>query len=406
MCSVYYTTKILGSMAHFAEAQAYSHNPELDEILRLEAERKHAIFLERRRSYLFPNEVDVQRQADLLAARGYSVVTNSTGTEILSLNWPSEQLKLNDYRSFCRVVDIFWATQAQSDHQFHTTAVEKDSDSRTLNTFQRVEALLMGEPGSMGMPFFRALHDPSIKVSPSHRGVTPAAHSLNVLDILSTQHLESNTSKFLVRASAAYHDLGKLFIADKDIFQDHASFSFYIFREFLARYIEEKFNFGKEEAWQIATKAGLPIKYHHIFELVEDNFLSEQEAAGLVGSAGVVEIIATLALADRMSVKKDRHTVFAFMVFFSYEQLLKQLAVSDQVERMAERLKQYCLNDVSILASQFDQIPLLVQELALPVITEVLQVDVTLEGLLRMLSGGILRNLASEQPMMEGNTVA
>lgn len=392
-------------MGHLAEAQAYSHNHELDEILRLDAERKQAIFLERRRSYLAPNEVDVQRQVGLLAACGYSAITNGSGTEILSLNWPSEQLKMVDYRSFCKVVDIFWTTQAQSDQQFHTTAAEKDSDSRNVNTFQRVEALLMGEPGNLGMPFFRALHDPSIKVSPSHLGVTPAAHSLNVLDILSTQHLESNISRFLVRASAAYHDLGKLFIADKDIFQDHASLSFYIFREFFARYIEEKFNFSTDEAWQIATKAGLPIKYHHIFELVEDNFLSEQEAAVLLGSADIVEIIATLALADRMSVKKDRHTVFAFMVFFSYEQLLKQLAVSDQVDRMAERLKQYCLNDVTILARQFDQIPLLVQELALPVITEVLQVDVTLEGLLRMLSGGLLRSLATEQSLVESSVV-
>ena len=249
------------------------------------------------------------------------------------------------------------------------------------------------------MPFFRRLNDPTIPVSPSHQGIAPATHSLKVLELIKTDHIASPVRKFIIRTNAIFHDMGKLFIADKDEFQDHAHISYYIARKFLARYMTERFGFSVEEAYIQAGHFALPIRYHHLLEQVEENFLTEKEAAGLLPSDSTLEDVATLAIADRLSIQSGtgKHTVFAFMVFFGYPHLLQQIVATDKVAILAERLRNHCMAGVAEVAQEIDQFPELLEQLAIPVINGVMKFDATREGLLSMLALGALGTAENHQ---------
>lgn len=384
------------STIHVADTQQV----ELDAIVRNEQLIRDAKHAERKRSYLQPGAKDVARQQGWVEARGYRLQTNQEGTEVIDIHWPTPEQEAADYRVFAKVCDLLWQRQRQSDAQFHAQPKYRHQAGHALSVFQTIEELLMGDGVTKtGMPFFRRLNDPTIPVSPSHKGIAPATHSLKVLELIKTDHIASPVRKFIIRTNAIFHDMGKLFIADKDEFQDHAHISYYIARKFLARYFSERFNFSLEEAYIQAEHFALPIRYHHLLEQVEENFLTEKEAAGLLPSDITLEEVATLTIADRLSIQSGtgKHTVFAFMVFFGYPHLLQQIVTTDKVELLTERLRDHCMAGVAQVAQEIEHFPDLLEQLAIPVINGVMKFNTTQEGLLSMLALGALGTTENHQ---------
>jgi hypothetical protein len=370
-----------------------SQQAELDAIIRNEQQLKAAQAADRKRSYIEPGIPDVERQVDLVRMRGFEFQTNPDGSEVIDILWPSPEEEETDYRGFVQVAHLLWRKRNQSDKQFFASPKYRHSADQALSTWQQVEELLMGDSISQtGVPFFRKLHDPSIPVTKAHTGRTPAAHILDVLECVKSDHLQLDFRRFLVRVNAVMHDWGKLFISGKDIYQDHAHISYYIARKFLARYFIEYFGATPEIAFAQAATFTLPIKYHHLLEQVEENILTEKEAAQLLPSEAVLEEIATLTIADRLSVRggMGRYAMFAFLVFFGYPHLLKQIVTTEEVLVLAQRLSGQCLGGVADVLHSSDEYPNLIDSIALPVINGIMNFQATSDGLVTMLSQSAL----------------
>jgi len=149
---------------------------------------------------------------------------------------------------------------------------------------------------------FKLLNDPSILTSAVHHH-TPMRHVFRVMGELRVDQL-SYEQRIKVRFQALMHDLGKIFIADQDFFQDHARLSYVIVMD----YLSQRLKFDSHAANAFA--AG--ILFHHIDELLDKNVMTDFEFSdsSLLRSYQVdpdlLHLIRVLSIADCMSVDAYR----------------------------------------------------------------------------------------------------
>lgn len=338
-----------------------------------EGEEKERFRLEIRAAYLSRGKPEVQRLRLLFESRGFLVATNLNGTEITDVLWPSSEEYEQNYRVFAQAFDLLLATSHQSDSAFHSQPKHRHTRDTAPTTFHKLEEIVLGSThGGPGMPYFRAMNDPTILVSESHRGTTPAAHSLNVERYLKTGHLESGFYRALVRMHGWTHDFGKLFIADNDVYQDHAQISYYLLRKMYARFIFEKAAEDKkfvapQDALNLADMFLQPVRWHHILEQWEKGHITEGELLSVLDTVQTTQMTATLAVADRLSVG-GKYSVFAFLVFFGYASLLERINVGFKLQSMINSFVEQFLGDVAEVAQTADDLGRLIDKIAVPFI--------------------------------------
>lgn len=329
---------------------------------------------ERRAAYLSPGHRDFDRQQELVAVRGFRLVADAEG-RVTDILWPSEEQFKADYVVFCRVLDFLWKTAHKNDALFQLPPQHRGHKEECLSPFQEVEAILFGTDTYKqvgGMPFFIQLNDPMIPVSLAHTGISPAAHSCNVLAELKTDGLSTGplerVHRFNQRIRAIFHDLGKLFIAQGDTFQDHAQISYYLLRKLIYYYCLKQEKTTPERAQELAELLAGPVRYHHIFEQVEDGFLSVAEAAQVIEDPSYVPDIAALTMADRMSIKgAGKNLVFALLVFKDYPAVLAQFFGQDPtVAILSQRMQRACFAQVHERARHAPELVQLFKTVAVP----------------------------------------
>ncbi len=326
-------------------------------------------------SYFNPGPQDVARQSEFLKQKGFTVTISEDGNEIIGLEWPNF---ISDFAAFNKLMTHFIKT-AQQNHQEYSSS-RKDTHGREVpSSFQVMVNILLGSaPGERGMPIFIANNNEEIPRSPAHPH-NPAQHALDVAAI--ENQVPGTQFEMIQQRLNVLHDIGKAITASKiitdeagnqsvvvtrDIYQDHAHVSAYIVRELLQKYLLDTFKMREKDAGEVAELFSLVIKYHHVFELVEnkiitiddlvkllhsklapfehlrDNTVTESNEADLenrpLTTADFIDYfsemkmlhqIASLTIADRLSIPS--YSVFALSCIALVVEITKQLDLAEEV---------------------------------------------------------------------------
>jgi hypothetical protein len=146
-------------------------------------------------------------------------------------------------------------------------------------------------------PMLRSLNSSSIETSGAHT-ITPFEHTIQVYKQIIANAGMDYRQQILVLCEALGHDIGKLVIAKGDEFQDHATIS----SEVLKQYLMAR-GFMKEDAIKLLA----PVTLHHLAENVEKEIIAPEEAATLVDDQEIAQILSILTLADGASSEAHLH---------------------------------------------------------------------------------------------------
>lgn len=236
---------------------------------------EHVALLEDiRRSDLTPGDMDRSRLELLIKPQGFEIYTDEQGNE--RLNWSEQQESLDELK---QIFELIEASKHLSDQEFRSQILPGLKEE--LEKYS----------------WFQALTSVSSEQRNNAHKSDPFQHTIEVLSLLDTSGLEPEQVAEL-RFKTLGHDLGKRFIARDDHYHDHAKSSALILTEY---YISQGLTFDE------ANKRVEAIAYHHIFEDVDKQILTSQEALNLFKTnEGLIEA-SRLTVADAGSVEAYRN---------------------------------------------------------------------------------------------------
>jgi hypothetical protein len=191
-----------------------------------------------------------------------------------------------------RIIEIKWERREKD---FNILEKVKQIIDQDLNDEEYRKEIPNIETILLDTWIFNQQNNSEIKVSQAHTGVTPFAHTMDVLRLLKTDGLEKNEIR-AIRWAAVWHDIGKIFGAVPPEAYFHSQLSVNISEAFF----RQQYPDWTEDFTEHVLDS---IRYHHISEAYDRGWLTIDQLAKRLKNDQTALFIYILGAADVTSIK-------------------------------------------------------------------------------------------------------